>query len=84
VGRNTHDYYGGSVTLALSGRRPSRVPSLMNVLARRRLPTHALECVRYASSIEQGVPSAKVEPMALDGVGLQTCYRRVCGSTTGH
>jgi hypothetical protein len=59
------------VTLALPGRRPSRVPSLMNVLARRRLLTHALECVHYASSLEQGVPPAKGDPMALDGVGIR-------------
>ena len=31
VGRNPHDYYHDSVTLALSGRRPSRVPVVLNV-----------------------------------------------------
>jgi len=67
-----------SVTLGLAPRRQSRVPSLRNVLARRRRPTYALECVRYASPIEQGIPRAKLELVALDGVGLQTCYRRVC------
>jgi hypothetical protein len=31
VGRHSHDYYWSSVTLALTGRRPSRVPSRRNV-----------------------------------------------------
>ena len=35
-----------------------------------------------ASPIVQSVPQAKLEPVAHDGVGFQTCYRRVCGSTT--
>jgi hypothetical protein len=52
--------------------------------ARRRCPIHALECPRWASSITQGVPRAKVELVARDGVGMQTCYRRVCHCTTGH
>src|SRR5712691_1650048 len=52
--------------------------------ARRRCPIHALACVRYASSIAQGVPRAKGVPAARDGVGCQTWSRRVCASTTGH
>jgi hypothetical protein len=50
---------------------------------RRRRPIHPLQYPRWASAIAQGVPSAKVEPMARDGVGVQMCYRRVCGSTPG-
>jgi hypothetical protein len=43
VGRNPHDYYHDSVTIALSRLRPSHVPSRRNVRARRRLPTHGLQ-----------------------------------------
>src|SRR5205823_8887651 len=71
VGRHAHEYYWHSVTLGLASDRPSRVPSLRNVLERRRLPIHPLQCPRWASAITQGVPSAKVEPMARDGVGIR-------------
>jgi hypothetical protein len=84
VGRHPHASYWHSVTLGLAPHRPSRVPSLRNVRARRRRPTYALACVRYASPLEQGLPRAKLELVALDGVGLQTCSRRVCRSTAGH
>ena len=83
VGRDSHEYYWHSVTMGLASGRPSRVPSQRNVLERRRLPIHPLQCPRWASAIAQGVPSAKVEPMARDGVGCQMCCRRVCGSTPG-
>ncbi len=43
----------------------------MNVLARLRLPTHALKCVHYASPIEQGVPPKEFYSMALNGVGIR-------------
>jgi hypothetical protein len=33
VGRNAHDYYGGSVTLELAPRRPSHGASSRNVIA---------------------------------------------------
>ena len=52
--------------------------------AQRRCPMHALKCAHCASSIVQGVPRANLHPMAHDGVGVQTCYRRVWCSTTGH
>jgi hypothetical protein len=42
VGRQSHDYYHDSVTLGLAPVRPSRVPSLRNVLVQLGLPTHAL------------------------------------------
>ena len=54
-------------TLAL--RRPSHVPVVLNVLARRRCPIHALACVRYASSIDQGVAWKKADSIPTDGVG---------------
>jgi len=59
VRRDSHDYYHDSVTMGLASGRPSRVPSSRNVLERRRLPTHVLECPRWASSLGQGVPWTK-------------------------
>src|SRR5499427_5597471 len=69
VERHSHEYYWHSVTVGLASGRPSRVPSPRNVLERRRLPIHLLQYPRWASAIVQGVPWAKVEPMAHDGVG---------------
>ena len=77
-------YYGNSVTVGFAAFRQSHVPLRRNVLARRRCPTHDLQCPHWASPITQGVPRAKVEPVARDGVGVQTCYRRVCRYTAGH
>jgi hypothetical protein len=71
-------YYENSGTVSLSAFRPSHVSHRGNVLARRRCPIHDLECPRWASPIVQGVPRAKLGPVAHDGVGVQTCYRRVC------
>ncbi len=56
VGRDSHEYYWHSVTLGLASYRPSRVPSQRNVIERRRLPIHPLQCPRWASAIAQGVP----------------------------
>ena len=77
MGHDSHEYYEHSVILGLASLRPSRVPSLRNVLERRRLPMHPLQCPRWASAITQGVPSAKVEPMARDGVGVR-CAANAC------
>ena len=52
-------YCEHSVTVGLSTCRQSPVPRRRNVLARRRCPIHALQCLREASSITQGVPQAK-------------------------
>ncbi len=38
VGRDPHDYYGSSVAVGLAPRRPSRLPSVIDVRARRRCP----------------------------------------------
>ena len=46
--------------------------------ARRRCPMHDLEYPHWASPIVQDVPRAKPVPVAHNGVGVQTCYRRVC------
>ena len=84
AGRNSRDYYENSVTIGLAPLRRSRVPSPRNVLERRRLPTHTLSWAHCPSSIRQGVPRARLVRVVPDGVGVQTCYRRVCLSTTGY
>ena len=43
VGRHPHDYYGSSVTVGLAPHRPSRLPSVVDVLARRRCLVRPLE-----------------------------------------
>ena len=62
-------YYENSVTVGLSTCRRSHVPLRRNVLTRRRCPTHALQCARYASSIGQGVVWKKLDSIHTDGVG---------------
>jgi hypothetical protein len=44
VGRHSDDYYGTSVTVGLAPRRPSRLPSVIDVRARRRCPVRPLAC----------------------------------------
>jgi hypothetical protein len=83
VGRCSHDYYCDSVTVGLASCRPSHVPSSRNGRERRRLPIHALECVQYASLVGQSVTQANVEPAPPDDIGVQTCYRRMCGPPLG-
>jgi hypothetical protein len=51
-------YYAGSVTVALAGRRPSHVPSRQYVTARRRCPTHPLTCPHWTSSAPKQVLAA--------------------------
>ena len=69
VGRDFHDYSGGSVTVGLAPRRPSHGASSRNVLARRRRPVRPLECAHCASPISQGVVGKKVESRRADSVG---------------
>ena len=69
TGRYSRDYYENSVTVGLSTCRRSHVPLRRNVLTRRRCPTHALQCARYASSIGQGVVWKKLDSIHTDGVG---------------
>ena len=42
VGRHAHDYYGTSVALGLAPGRPSRLPAIIDVRARRRCPVRPL------------------------------------------
>jgi len=82
--RHPLGYYENSGTVRLASCRPSRVPSRRNVRARRRCPTHALQCPHWASPTVQGIPRATRDLVARGGVGVETWYRRVCTSTTGH
>src|SRR2546429_4478905 len=80
VGRDSHDYYPGSVTLALAGRRSSHVPSKQYVITRRRCPTHPLgcphwtrvrpqegaRCIGYSTSME----AASSSSVLTDGCGM--------------
>ena len=66
-GRDAVDYYEDSVTIGLAPRRRSRVPVVLNVLARRRCPIHPLECARCTSPIMRRVRTAKVYRHAPDG-----------------
>ena len=63
----TADYYEHSVTLELALCRPSHVPVVLNVLARRRCPIHPLECARCTSPITRRVRPAKLGRHARDG-----------------
>jgi hypothetical protein len=56
------------VTLELALRRPSHVPVVLNVLARRRCPIHPLQCARCTSSITRRVRAAKAAQHAHDGI----------------
>jgi hypothetical protein len=55
------------VTLGLAPGRPSHVPVVLNVLARRRCPIHPLQCARCTSPIMRRVRTAKVYRYAHDG-----------------
>jgi len=66
-GCDTVDSYEDSVTIGLAPRRRSRVPAVLNVLARRRCPIHPLACARCTSPILRRVRTAKVYRHAHDG-----------------
>jgi hypothetical protein len=53
-----HEYYPDSVTMALSGFRPSHVPSSQYVLARRRCPIYPLEDPHWISVTSRKVSVA--------------------------
>ena len=55
------------MTLGLAPGRPSHVPVMLNVLARRRCPIHPLACARCTSPIMRSVRTAKVYRYAHDG-----------------
>jgi hypothetical protein len=59
------------VTLGLAPGRPSRVPVVLHVRARRRCPTHPLQCARCTSPIMRRVRIAKVSRHAHDGAAAR-------------
>ena len=61
------------MTRELALRRPSHVPVMLNVLARRRCPIHPLACARCTSSITRRVCAAKAAQHAHDGTASQAC-----------
>ena len=65
------DYYDGSVTVGLAPGRPSRVPVVLHVRARRRCPIHPLQCARCTSPIMRRVRTAKVYRHAHDGAAAR-------------
>jgi hypothetical protein len=75
---------GSSDLLALARGRGSPDPSPSNVLDRRRPTIHVLQGPRWPSPIEQELRYKKAECIASNGIGVQSCDRRMCGSTAGH
>jgi hypothetical protein len=65
------DYYDGSVTVGLAPGRPSRVPVVLHVLARRRCPIHPLEYARCTSPIMRRVRTAKLSRHVHDGAAIR-------------
>jgi hypothetical protein len=59
------------VTLGLAPGRPSRVPVVLHVRARRRCPIHPLQCARCTSPIMRRVRPAKVYRHAHDGAAAR-------------
>jgi hypothetical protein len=57
--------------LGLAPGRPSHVPVVLNVLARRRCPIHPLQCARCTSPIMRRVRTAKVYRYAHDGAAAR-------------
>ncbi len=82
VGRHPHDYYGSSVTLGLAPRRPSRLPSVVDVRARRRCPVRPLEWTHCPSSTRRRVrASATVTPYP--GGPASAALQGTCPCSTG-
>ncbi len=59
------------MTVGLAPGRPSRVPVVLNVLARRRCPIHPLEYARCTSPIMRRVRTAKLYQHAHDGAAFR-------------
>jgi hypothetical protein len=58
VGRHPHDYYGSSVALGLALCRPSRLPSVVDVRARRRCLVRPLQWTPCPPSTRRRVPAS--------------------------
>ena len=59
------------MTIGLAPGRPSRVPVVLHVLARRRCPIHPLQCARCTSPIMRRVRPAKLSRHAHDGAAAR-------------
>ncbi len=64
------DYYGGSVALALSGCRQSRILSIWHVLALLRPPTHLLTLPRWYVFHDTELPPSDHLREAYHGIGF--------------
>ena len=82
MGRHPHDDYGTSVTLGLASRRPSRLPSVVDVRARRRCPVRPLEWAHCPSSTQRrGRASATLARSP--GGPASDALQRTCPCITG-
>ena len=59
------------MTVGLAPGRPSHVPVVLHVLARRRCPIHPLQCARCTSPLMRRVRTAKVYRYAHDGAAAR-------------
>jgi hypothetical protein len=80
AGRDSCDYYGNSVAIGLASRRRSHVRPCRTCLARRRRPTHLLECPRWASLHAPKVASAMLQHRRRTWHRFQTSFRRMRSS----
>ena len=67
----TPDYYEDSVTVGLAPGRPSHVPVVLHVRARRRCPIPPLPCARCTSPTMRRVRTAKVYRYVHDGTAAR-------------
>ena len=72
AGRDSCDYYGHSVAIGLAPRRRSRVRLRRTSRARRRRPTHLLDCPHWASlRAPEVAPGLTVHAGAERGIGFR-------------
>src|SRR4051794_34296151 len=67
VGRHPHDYCGSSVAVGLVPRRPSRLPSAIDVRSRRRCPVRPLQWTHCPPSTRRRVHGSAVLTRYPDG-----------------
>ena len=82
VGRHAHDYYGTSVALGLAPGRPSRLPSAIDVRARRRCPVRPLKCGHSAPFARWRVGTSAVSACYPGGPASDT-LRGMCPCIAG-
>ena len=82
VGRDAHDYYGSSVALGLAPRRPSRLPSVADVLARRRCLVRPLAWAHGPPPTRRRVRGSAVSAR-YPGGPASAALQRTCPCITG-